>query len=274
MSKIITIYCEGIKGSHDYDILDKIVASFKTSSIIIEPIGGIRGAGAIINYIEGAAKSDAKILFRDRDFDCPIPSSPILEQDKDRKYSYYSYRNTIENYLFDTSLFYNFVQEKGLSSQYSINNENDVKLKFIEAAEGIKYYQAVRHAMGKMRTGETIFGTKWTEKSGILPDDLSENACKKKALEKILNAKTLTEGWTETGLYREFDSFLAKFDDTFMNNLDFLIYFQGKDFASFLTSHLLPGFPMKPYYTYAKQKFDYTKFPDLQELFNLISSYL
>lgn len=106
MSKIIKIYCEGKSGSHDYDILEKVIAGL---FVQIEPIGSIRGAGAIIQYKETeVVKSDFKILFRDRDFDKPIPQNTILEQDKEREYFYYSYRNTIENYLFDTSVFFLF----------------------------------------------------------------------------------------------------------------------------------------------------------------------
>jgi hypothetical protein len=184
MSKIITIYCEGKSGSHDYDILNKVIADLL--SVEIDPIGSIRGAGAIIQYKaekEGSVvKPDFKLLFRDRDFDKPVPDSPILEQDEKRKYCYYSYRNTIENYLFDTSHFYSFLKENELDKKYSINNEEEVKKKFIEAAEKIKFYQAVRHTMGKMRTPQTDFGTRWTEKSGKLPEHLDENYCKQKVL--------------------------------------------------------------------------------------------
>ena len=79
----------------------------------IEPIGSIRGAGAIIQYKEaGIAKSDSYILFRDRDFDKAIPPDVELEEDKQRKYCYYSYRNTIENYLFDISVFFSLFETK------------------------------------------------------------------------------------------------------------------------------------------------------------------
>ncbi|MDM8557751.1 hypothetical protein [Candidatus Parabeggiatoa sp. HSG14] len=279
MNKIIRIYCEGKAGSHDYDILRKVFPDPTEWSayIEIEPIGSIRGAGAIIQYKEekenNADKPHFKLLFRDRDFDKPVPDRPILEQDEDRKYCYYSYRNTIENYLFDTSHFYSFLKENKLNEKYSINNENEVKQKFIEAAEKIKYYQAVRHTMGKMRTGETEFGTKLTNKSGKLPEHLDENYCKQEALKKINQAKSFTDSWTETGFNEIYLNFVNKFDANFMNNLDFLIYFQGKDFASSLQL-LLQGFPIKKYYKYAKKHFDYNKFSDLIELRNLIESKL
>ena len=273
MSKIIKIYCEGKKGSHDYDIIDKVIKGLP--SIQIEPIGSIRGAGAIIQYKETEiVKSDFKILFRDRDFDKPIPDKPILEQDNNREYFYYSYRNTIENYLFNPSNFYSFLKEKKLDKIYSINSEIEAKDKFISAANKIKFYQAARHTMGKMRTGETNFGTKWTEKSGILPAKLDETYCKNKALEKIMLAKSLTNTWDERGFNDIYNTFIEKFNtDNFINNLEFLVYFQGKDFASSVKLEM-PDFPLKEYYKFAKENFNYQDFPDLKQLRHLIESKL
>ncbi|MDM8548791.1 hypothetical protein QUF72_01885 [Desulfobacterales bacterium HSG2] len=269
MNKIIKIYCEGKKGSHDYDILEKVMSGISVH-VQIDPIGGIRGAGAIIHYKETEiVKSDFKILFRDRDFDKPIPKDPILEQDNDRKYCYYSYRNTIENYLFDTAVFFSFLKEKDLCEKYAVHSENDVKDNFIGAADKIKYYQAVRHTMGKMRTDETDFGTKLTEKSGILPKRLDETFCKDEALSKIEKATLATNSWTEDNFLRFYQDFIDIFNNDFMRNLDFLIYFQGKDFASSLKL-ILPDFPLKTYYKFAKKQFDYHKFPDLVQLRELI----
>ena len=274
MSKIITIYCEGTSGTHDYDILEKTIDEI-IDSIQIEPIGSVRGAGAIIQHKESREifKSSFFIFFRDRDFDKEIPSEAKLEQDEVRKYFYYSYRNTIENYLFNTTHFFEFIEKENLNEAYLIHSEQNVKEKFIEAAENIKVYQAVRHSMGKIRTGNTNFGTKWTEKSGKLPKELDETYCIKMAMEKINTAKSITDNWTEEYFKEVYDSFLTQFDTEFMNNLDFLIYFQGKDFATSLKS-ILPNFPLKSYYKYAKKNFDYTKHIDLVELKELLESNL
>ncbi len=271
MSKIIRIYCEGAKGSHDFDILSKVIVGLP-DNIEIVPIGSIRGAGAIIQYKETkeVVKSDFKILFRDRDFDKPIPQDEVLEQDEERDYCYYSYRTTIESYLFDTALFFSFLQQNGLCEKYAINSEDDVEKTFIQAAEKIKYYQAVRHTLGKMRTGETNFGTKLTDKSGVLPNRLDEKFCKNEAWGKIKKAKSIADSWTEKNFLEIYQNFIDMFDQDFMENLAFLIYFQGKDFASSLML-LLPEFPLKSYYTFAKKHFDYGKFPDLVQLRELIS---
>ena len=212
MSRIIKIYCEGKAGSHDFDILSKVISNLKSSQIQIDPIGSVRGAGAIIAYKEsGSVKSDFKLFFRDRDFDKAIPDEPVLENDESKKYLYYSYRNTIENYLFSPKCLFDFILEKKLS-QYGVNNESEAKQKLIEAAGKIRYYQAVRHTMGKMRTDKTNFDTKWTEKSGILPKNLDENHCKQKAWERIKTSKTFTDEWTIEKFDEILAYFLAKFD--------------------------------------------------------------
>jgi len=272
MSKIIKIYCEGTKGSHDYDILEKVIAGL---SVQIDPIGGVGGTRAIVQYKEtkDVVKSDFYILFRDRDFDRPIPQDPILEQDDKKQYCYYSYRTTIESYLFDTSLFFSFLKENNLCETYCINSEDDVKKKFISAAEKIKYYQAVRHTMGKMRTGETDFGTKLTDKSGDLPERLDEEFCKNEAWKKIEKAKLLTDSWTKDNFSKNYQDFIAFFSKDFMENLHFLIYFQGKDFASSLKL-ILSNFSLKNYYKFAKKHFHYDKFPDLVKLRDLIEKQL
>lgn len=271
MSKTIKIYCEGKKGSHDYEILMKVIDGFP--SIQVEPLGGVRGTGAIIQYKEThqIVKSDFYLLFRDRDFDKQIPEKPQLEQDFNKKYCYFSYRNTIENYLFSTSMFFAFLNERKLTEIYGIFNEQRVNELFIKAAEQIKVYQAVRHTMGKMRTDQTNFGTKWTKESGILPESLEEEYCKQKALEKIIYAKNLTDTWTEPEFNKILGTFLTKFDNDFMDNFGFLVYFQGKDFASSLKL-LLKDFPIEGYYKYARTHFNYTLFEDLVDLRNLIAS--
>jgi hypothetical protein len=225
MSKLVRLYCEGGRGSHDYDILEKVIADI-TPSIKIEPLGGVRGAGAIINYKENeegaTAKSDFYLLFRDRDFDKEIPDKPCLEQDEKKKYCYYySYRNTIENYLFDPGIFYDFLEKDKSQKTYKISNQGEVIQKFIEAAEKIKYYQAVRHTLGKMRTAAS-FETKWVGKSGRLPDSLEKDYCREQALKLIREAVRCTEKWTETEFDTVLANFLQKFDADFMNHLDFL----------------------------------------------------
>ena len=93
MSKIIKIYCEGKQGSHDYDILQKVIGDL---SVFIEPIGSIRGAGAIIQYKKAkeVVKSDFLTWFQGKDFEAALqillPSFPTK--------SYYKFAKNNFNY--------------------------------------------------------------------------------------------------------------------------------------------------------------------------------
>ena len=64
-----------------------------------------------------------------------------------------------------------------------------------------------------------------------------------------------------------------RFDKVFFDELKFLVYYQGKDFAKALTKEL-PSFPIDNYYKYAKKYFDYTKYADLVELRAIIEQQL
>lgn len=275
MNKIITIYCEGVKGSHDYDIIDKVKDSINPN-VSIQPIGSKRGAGSAIQvYEKSAVKSDVYFLFRDRDFDVEVPMKPSLTMNTEiSKYTYFSYRTTIENYLFDTGHFYAFLHEKNLKTKYKIHNVADVKSVFVLAAKKIAYYQALRHTMGKMRI-PTDFGTTWLDSgSGTLPEKLDDRThCRQKALEKIEQSKLRTGSWTASEFDVILDSFCQFFDsNSFYDDTLFLVWFQGKDFKAALMS-LLPEFPMESYYKYAKNHFDYTQFEDLVELRRIIETH-
>ncbi len=102
---------------------------------------------------------------------------------------------------------------------------------------------------------------------------MSEEYCKKEALYRINNAKSVTNNWEADNFNKIYNDFSNKFSDDFMKNLDFFIYFHGKDFATSLKS-ILPDFPLENYYKYSKKKFDYTIYHDLVELRRLIESKL
>ena len=116
MSKIIKIYCEGKRGSHDYDIIEKIIGN---SNILIEPIGSKKGAGSAIQVFENlATKSDTYFFFRDRDFDDAVPDTPSLIR---KGCILYSHRTTIENYLLDINRFFEYLQVEKLQDKYKIS---------------------------------------------------------------------------------------------------------------------------------------------------------
>ena len=267
--KIINLYCEGKRGSHDFDILEKVIDGYL--NITIKPIGGKYGANAIMEYQEknGNVRSDFYLLFRDRDFDKPIPKDEKLIIERK---TYYSYRTTIENYLLDVSTFFHFLQEQ--KNNYGLNTEDTVRALFIKVAKELQYYQAVRHTLGKMRFANS-FDTTWVVGSGTLPNTLDLNTCKTNAwqlIEKELHKSQ--QQWTEEIFEATLQDFLTLFEaESFFDELKFLVYYQGKDFAKALTKEL-PNFPIDNYYKYAKKHFDYTKYPDLVALRTIIEQQL
>ena len=275
MSEIITIYCEGQKESHDITILNKVIDGLN-NNIFIKPIGGKLGSKAIVQYLENneervLSKSKDYLLFRDRDFDQPIPEEERLIIDIDRK-TYYSYRTTIENYLLDVSTFFHFLQEQ--KNNYELDTEEAVKALFIKVAKELKYYQAVRHTLGKLRFNNS-FNTTWVTGSGTLPNALDLETCRGKAwqlIENILNKSN--QQWTKEIFEATLQEFLTLFEaESFFDELKFLVYYQGKDFAKALTREL-PNFSLENYYKYAKKHFDYTKYADLVGLRTIIEKQL
>lgn len=262
----LTIYCEGTKRSHDYNLIHKIV---KDKPVQIQPIGSKRGAESFIEDCENKkVVADAFIFFRDRDFDVAVPEKPSLIKDGS---TFYSYRTTIENYLFDAHCFFAFLQNKKLNRQYKIHSPNEVQNTFIKAAKKISYYQALRHTIAQMRES-TDLPTTWIKgNSGSLPYPLDDKVrYRQKALDKVKETSTRTEVLTEEMFDATFEAFCTRFDtEDFYLASQYLIWFQGKDFAKSL-SLTLPQFPMVQYYKFAKQYFDYKQFEDLVELREII----
>ena len=216
------------------------------------------------------SKSKDYLLFRDRDFDQPIPDKERLIIEKK---TYYSYRTTIENYLLDVNTFFDFLQEQSNNNNYGLNTEEAVKALFIKVAKELKYYQAVRHTLGALRFANS-FDTTWEKGSGTLPNALDLDSCKANAWQLIENTLNKSnQQWTKETFETTLQEFLTLFDERFFDALKFLVYYQGKDFAKALIKEL-PSFPIDNYYKYAKKYFDYTKYADLVELRAIIEQQL
>ena len=118
------------------------------------------------------------------------------------------------------------------------------------------------------------FDTTWEKGSGTLPNALDLDSCKANAwqlIEKVLNKSN--QQWTKETFETTLQKFLTLFDEHFFDDLKFLVYYQGKDFAKALTKEL-PNFSIENYYKYAKKHFDYTKYFDLVELRAIIEKHL
>lgn len=267
MTKIIKVYCEGKKGSPDFEILQKVFEGLP-GDVMIKPIGGKRGAKSIIQFQEltGVDKADFYLFFRDRDFDIAVPENAELTIAE--KYVCFSYRTTIENYLLSPNLFLRFIQEKNTKVPIEASPESVTQL-FETAAKRILSYQAVRHALGSLRNGNASFGTTWTEHSGELPEKLDRDYCHTQALDLITRAREAASEWNEKVLEERIRYFIEKFDNNFVKRGDYMIWFQGKDFISSLKLDL-KGFPFNLFIKFACENFDYTMYPDLMQLRNNI----
>lgn len=266
MAKTVTIYTEGKASSADYEVVNKVVDGLMVGPVIT-PIGGKKGAGSVIGVYETLAmRSDHYLFFRDRDFDAPVPDVPKLVPGK-QQWLYYSYRTTIENYLISRASFV-----AALPSTLGVSVA-EAGARYDEAARRIRFHEAVRHTLGELRV-PVDFDSNTEKKSGRLPADLSEEACRATGLKAMSDEKAKTEKWTEENFLAIYQKWLDLFStDGFYEKEKFLIYFQGKDFAKSL-GQVLPGYPIKDMYARNLQNFDYTQFPDLVELRQMIANWL
>lgn len=281
MNKNIKIYCEGNKDSFDKQILDLILDDITGSRPLIEPLGGKKGVGSLIQFdLAKLTKPSFYYFFRDRDFDMRIGSNEelIIHDKKDNKQNLigqfcFSYRTTIENYLFNPKTLFQFLQKENLLDQNNIKTEKDVEKVMIDAAKEIESYQAVRHTLGALRENLDL-GTSFLSKnkgSGDLPDNLDLEYCKNQALKKIEEIKKETEKWTD--FEHKLEEFLSVFNQKdFYKDMQFLVWFQGKDFATSLRKKLIKFSvsDLEKYYNFSIEHFDYTKFADLVQLRTII----
>jgi hypothetical protein len=270
---MIAIYllCEGSKNSFDRQILDTIVADI--SGVEIQPMGGKFGSGAYLQgFLGGMSKMPPYLTFRDRDFDADVPATPSLTVSPYQKHVYMSYRATIENYLLTPTAVFDFCSNKNIDGFVNIS---EVETAFRNAAEEIKYYQAARWALGAIRE-RVESKTSWTDESGHLPKNLSEAACVSAAKTLLLDIQKQVKNWTLENFEAKYQYYLGKFGKAFFENNDYLIWFQAKDLQTQLSQHLPKhngnDFPFKTFYKDAIKHFDYTQFPDLVELRELIIS--
>ncbi|MCU0347807.1 MAG: DUF4435 domain-containing protein [Saprospiraceae bacterium] len=272
MSKTGYIFCEGGAKSHDRRILDTLILELAVKPRLVTA-GSKRGMPAFIDgYFSGqrAVSPAFQIAFRDRDFDFPIPDKQSLIY-TDKKRLFASYRTTIENYLIAPDILFNFIEAKGISDT-GITNEASSKLFLDEVAAELKFYSAARHTLGSMREN-LDFGTTWMPKSGALPESLEKEYCIEKSLMLIEPSREKSSNLSVDIFEKRYSEFLGKFDQSFFEKGDYLIWFNGKDLMELIRKRLAnTTFSEKAYFDFAHQYFDFRKFPDLTELFDKLNS--
>lgn len=268
---ILYLLCEGSKNSFDRQILDIVRTGI--NGIEIQPMGGKFGSGAYLQgFLGGMSKMPKYLTFRDRDFDADVPPTPSLTISPYQKHVYMSYRATIENYLLTPLAVFDFCKNRNISA---FDDIKEVESVFRKAAEEIKYYQAARWALGAIRV-KVESRTSWTDKSGDLPENLSETACLNAAKLLLLDIQKQVENWKTENFDTKYMFYLNQFDNDFFENMDYLIWFQAKDLqtqlAQYLPKHNGNAFPFSTFYKDTLKTFDYTQFPDLVVLRELIIS--
>jgi hypothetical protein len=283
----VYLFCEGGSGSLDMQVLKKI--PFDGKSVTVQPFGGKGGHGRFVEGFEQGASVFIKslgttpdshfIVFRDRDFDFEMPETPRLIPAGRNVFA--GYRATIENYLLHPDTLLQFCQSKNINAGFA--DVEAVSNIFDQAAREIAIFQAARHTLGKIRSKaeqKTNFIARSQAvqpdranhavqflSSGQIPEHLDEAFCIAESHRVIAQFQIGAGQFSEENFDQVFPEFKARFSrPDFFIQTEYLVFFQGKDFAKAL-SRLLPSqFPLKQYYQFAVEHFDYRQFPDLAAL--------
>jgi hypothetical protein len=255
------------EGEYDGIVLNKVIDGLKGVTLI--RAAGKYGLGAFMQGFEtsanrGVVAPDRLMAFRDRDFDFPVPDNESLIVPNQANQCV-SYRTTIENYLLAPETLAAFNQEKKLGISQLVDSA-EAKALLDEVANDITGYSGVRHALGATRK-PTRLETTWTGGSGNLPADLTHDHCKEKATKMIETFQEEVQTVSALTFDVHLDVFLQQFsEEAFIQQRKYLIYFHGKDLMKRLSQQLGNAFPVKLYYRYALDHFDYKQFPDLVQL--------
>lgn len=265
-----------VEGGYDYRVLAQFLPNV---ALVVQGTGKYGQSSFIDGYAksQGATTSKIFIGFRDRDFDKAIPEKCELEtQEINDSFSgktiAFSYRRTIENYLLRPESFEFFLEKN--SSSFSTLNSLLIRELLLESAYELRYYQAVRQALGEVRD-KNLLTTSWTDKSGKIPQQLDEGYCLEKGRELLTTYDQKATQIANIGKFEElFRKYVSLFDnETFYQNRLHEVWFQGKDLEKVLQTKLqkyAPSFPMNRLYESAISNFEYQEFPDLTELRTLI----
>lgn len=290
--RTVYLFHEGKAGGYDQEVLKKI--PFEGKTVIPQPFGGKGGHSRYMDGYASYAKSlgttpdNQFIGFRDRDFDFAIPEHPQLISAGNNVFA--GYRTTIENYLFDYELFYDFTESEEYSSRLGakpFQTVEETKEAFDNAAEEILFFQAARNALGCIRNPKAEQRTNFIDmerwqnsdtrihffKSGTLPQDLTKEHCIEESYRVIDTFQDEALKYSREKFAEAFEDFLNLFNQSdYIEQSNYLIYVHGKDFEAALKRNLSEQFPFKTYYRFAIDKFDYLKFQDLVELKEYISN--
>jgi len=269
MSKVVFLFCED-------DCHVGILANITSDLVPVHDIrtvktGGVRGQNAFVEGFltrGGASTSNKTIVFRDRDFDFPIPETPELQvEERENKSICTLYRVTAENYLLSPDMLKAYFHHIGKEADH---NFLDI---FETSARQITAYSAARHTLAFFRDNFS-FRTSWTPQSGKLPTNLDSAFCLEKAWDLVSEKQAKLCPIDQQEFQEKFTSFFSKFDDEFFRSQQYLVWFNGKDLETSINQNLPTGsnIAMEAYYRFALHQFDFRHFPDLMQFRDFLNT--
>ncbi len=283
MSPIITLFCEGKEESLDYRILQEL----NPIRSELKPVGGKSIFNAFIKGFFSSpqvAQKEYARAFRDRDFDYLIPDNPVLIEDGR---FLISYRTTIENYLLDPQILFDYICAKGDTRlQSRLPSILDSENLFREICAELRFYNAARWAHGITKSNTVdkfIFKSSWPHNSGAVPAEIGDSDCRM-ILSDILDKVKNKARQLELDIFEEkYAEFTSKFTTEFVQDIDnCLIWFNAKDIASLIHRNLggnsfFQNGQKDDYYDFAIENGYFSKslenneFPDLFQLQEILN---
>jgi hypothetical protein len=278
MGKIKYLFCEGSAGSLDSRLLDKVLRELPAypEVPVIVPTGG---KGNIPNFMNGyldrkgvrKISERTAIGFRDRDFDAQVPESCSLTVSRNPDI-YLSYYPSVESYLLSPELFFLFLQERNLSEAVAISSISEAQGLFVQTAQSLKFYSAARYALGELRDPKIGWRTSWVNEDGKLPNSLEKEHCISEAKGLILHSKTKVD-IALAEFEEKYNAALSRFNDNFFETQQYRAWIHGKNFAEAIRTNPKisnSNFSLDSFFQFALNHFNFTDFPDLVELFELL----
>lgn len=192
------------------------------------------------------------LVLRDRDFDYePVASSALIPIQhgihSGRVFAWY--RHEVESYIVEPKALDAYFRErdrKRKQAEGPLPSLPQIEAALDRAATKLAPYQAARWALGRVnRSIETHDrrgrATTWAEPHDVLPEDLSEPACRQGLQSKVEEYRSWASQIVEP--QAQFEQYLQHFTTaSFMRQREYLVWFSGKNLLQQFWRELqLPG---------------------------------
>lgn len=286
------VFCEGGETSLDRRILEEVLFptldTYPQAPAVIPTGGKNQMANFITGYFAVERARDEIALpqyfaFRDRDFDLPLTrtSEAQLRFPFSSRVAYL-HRITIENYLIQVPVLFQFLNEQiNLRERINVYEEQDVHELLENAAESIYYYAIARHVIGRLKQNQPAIASTWVQNYGILPVNRTQAYCISEVQQFFIEAFEYRNSLTPESIRTTFEEIIGLMPITrFLNRAahhdNYLTWCPGKDLIAAIEEQLTIrcGHPYTfgdKWWNFALKKFDYNNFPDLIQLRNILN---